>query len=441
MQKEAMAPPALRARSLLDKYRIEGRISDGPFAAVYRAYDTIEGIRVALKIPHPHLTDGLFLADFRNEVRLCARLDHENILPIKNAGFIQGRFVIATPLGERTLADRLRRRMVLRTVLHFTGQALAAVAHAHSQRIIHCDIKPENMILFPGDRLRLADFGIARMALRTREASGSGTVGYIAPEQAMGRPRLQSDVFSLGLLLYRMLTGNLPLWPYEWPPPGHGRLRGRVHPDLVDLVRRAMEVKPAKRPRDAGRMLAAFRTARRRALAHATRQRRPLRTTRPGDWREVRWREFQRLWGRILGTRHSCRKCGGPLSESMHFCPWCGEPHRVHRGTTDFPARCPRCRRGIKRDWRFCPWCFGPGLEKVSTREYTDRRYSARCANPACSRRQLMPFMRYCPWCRRKVRKPWTLPGSRHRCPSCSWSILPAYWDHCPWCGRTIRQS
>jgi serine/threonine protein kinase len=96
---------------------------------------------------------------------------------------------------------------------------IEAVAYAHRQRIIHCDIKPENFILFPDNRLRLTDFGIARVAQNTVAGSGSGTVGYMAPEQAMGKPSMRSDVFSLGLVIYRMLTGQLPEWPFEWPPP------------------------------------------------------------------------------------------------------------------------------------------------------------------------------------------------------------------------------
>ena len=248
----------LRARQKLGKYRIERRLSDGPLAAVYQAFDTIHGLRVALKIPHRRMMDDYFLADFRKEVRMLAKLDHPNILPIQNACFIDGYFVISMPLGIDTLGARLQRRISTTKALDFTHQILSAVAHAHEERIIHCDIKPDNFILFPDNVLRLADFGFSKLAKRRIEASGSGTVGYVAPEQAMGRPVLASDVFSVGLVLYRMFAGILPRWPYDWPPPGAARLRQKLHPEMVDLIRRAIAVKPTRRYRDGIRMLDAF---------------------------------------------------------------------------------------------------------------------------------------------------------------------------------------
>ena len=132
----------LRARQKFGKYQIERRLGEGGFATVYQAMDLIEGIRVALKIPHASVMDDEFLTYFRNEVRLTARLEHPNILPLKNASFINGHFVIVTPLGENSLADRLRCRMSFEKVLDFADQMLQAVAYAHQQRIIHCDIKP-----------------------------------------------------------------------------------------------------------------------------------------------------------------------------------------------------------------------------------------------------------------------------------------------------------
>ena len=127
----------LKARDKLGKYRITGRVGKGAFATVYRAYDTIEGIPVALKIPHTRLITKETLDDFRKEVRLTASLDHPNILPMKNAGYIGKHFVIVYALGSGTLAKRLKRRMTAKTAMQLAEQLLAAVAYAHERRIIH----------------------------------------------------------------------------------------------------------------------------------------------------------------------------------------------------------------------------------------------------------------------------------------------------------------
>jgi serine/threonine protein kinase len=233
-----LTPTTLRARRRLGKYRIVKRVADGGFATVYQALDTITGIPVALKIPHPSLITGESLSVFRREVRLTAKLDHPHILPVRDAGVIDGTFYVATPLGKGTLADRLNRRLAGATLVNYMRQMLAALAFAHRKGIMHCDVKPENFILFPENQLRLADFGIARFAQHTVRASGSGTVGYLAPEQALGKPSLRSDVFALGLVLYRMFAGQLPEWPFEWPLPGARRLSATVSPEFVKLLRR-----------------------------------------------------------------------------------------------------------------------------------------------------------------------------------------------------------
>ena len=262
----------LKSRQKLDKYRIQMRIAEGGFATVFKALDTIEGIHVALKVPHSYLLSTEVLQDFRREVRLAARLDHQNVLPLKNASYIDGHFVIAYALGDETLDERLRRRMAFTTALNYAEQLLTAVAYAHRRRIIHCDIKPENVILFPDYRLRLADFGIARVAQKTIRASGSGTVGFMAPEQAMGRPSFRSDVFSLGLILYRIFSGKLPEWPFKWPPPGYINVRRRLHPEFIRLIERSLDVRPFRRFRDADHMLAAFGCVKNKTVRfHATR--------------------------------------------------------------------------------------------------------------------------------------------------------------------------
>jgi serine/threonine-protein kinase len=266
--------PVLKVRQKIGKYRIERRLADGGFAAVYEASDTIEGIKVALKVPHRSAINPAMLSHFRREVRLIAPLEHPNILPLKDASFIGDQFVIAFPLGERTLSERLRRRLSIEKALDLGQQLLEGVAYAHRHRIIHCDIKPENIILFPNDRLRLTDFGIAKIAQKTVRGSGTGTVGYMAPEQAMGRPSARSDVFSTGVILYRMLTGHWPEWPFQWPFVGSATLRRNVHPDLVDELRKALAIDPRRRFADADQMLRAFVPAARRSYRLAEERRR-----------------------------------------------------------------------------------------------------------------------------------------------------------------------
>ncbi len=438
----------VKVRQQLGKYRIEKRLAEGGFAAVYRALDTIEGIPVALKIPHAHLLTKHAMDDFRREVRLTARLDHPNILPIKNATYIDDRFVIVYPLGKSSLADRLSRRMSLRTAMNFAEQMLVAVAAAHDRKIVHLDVKPDNFIIFNDDRLRLTDFGIAKVAQRTIEASGAGTVGYIAPEQAMGRPSPRSDVFALGLIIYRMVTGHLPEWPFEWPPPGYDRLKRAVHPQFIAFLRRAMAVDQRVRYADARKMLEAFRRIKPRAIRHhlngkvtrSGKRKKPATTKR--DWKTVRVREFLRRYKAPLDIRCTCENCGEPVAEAMQACPWCGVKREKHLDETTYPARCPRCKRGMKLDWRFCAWCYGPAIGPFSNRQFTDKRYakSAKCSNRACERKALIPFSRYCPWCRTKVKHKWAIPGgaTKERCPSCRWGVVSEFWDYCPWCARKL---
>ena len=427
----------LRARQKIGKYRILGRISSGPLADVYRAYDTIQKQRVALKLPRSDAYCGH--EEFLHEVQVATRLRHPNILSVLNASYIDDHFVIAMELGEESLADRIERRISTARALDLAGQAIAALAHAHEHRIIHCDIKPENYILFPGNQLKLCDFGFAKISLRTLKASGSGTIDYIAPEQAMGRPKFQSDVFSLGLVLYRLLSGKLPEWPFAWPMEGHERLEAKVRPELVEMLRKAIQLDPKDRYRDAVQMMAAFD----QVQSHARRQKR---SRARGDrkagtaWRRMQWREFQRQYRKVLDTRHQCRNCDGPVSESMRACPWCGFDNPARSSESSMPSSCPRCERGVKNDWDYCPWCYGPGFVEETTRRYPDKRYSARCSNKRC-RGQLMPFMRYCPWCRMKVRRPWKLEGSRHHCKACGWGIAREFWNYCAWCREPVERA
>jgi serine/threonine-protein kinase len=262
IHRESNARP-LRIGSRLDKYKLTGRLGEGGFATVYSAVDTIENRKVALKIP-----DGRFLGntqsadELQREVRIMAKLSHPGILQLKDARFIDGHFAMVFPLGKETLGDRLGRRTARATTIDYAIQMVDALAYAHSNRVLHRDIKPENFILFDDDIIQLTDFGLARIEQGTHDLSASGTLGYIAPEQAMGKPSYRSDVFALGLVIYRMLSGELPEYPFAAPLPGYARLRRGLSKDLVALIRKAIDPVPRKRFRDAVAMNNVLKTIR-----------------------------------------------------------------------------------------------------------------------------------------------------------------------------------
>lgn len=263
----------LRVGSRLGKYRLERRIGRGAYASVYAATDTLLGVKVALKVPSDAIVSQELLDEFRREVRLTMKFEHPNILPIRDATFIDGHFIIVSPLGEHTLADRMKKRIAFETTYSILTQLLDAVAHAHEHGVIHCDIKPENIVMFDGNRPRLADFGIAKAAQKTIAGSGTGTVGHMAPEQAMGKPSMRSDVFSIGLIAYRMLAGCWPEYPFEWPMEGAAILRRRAHPELSAVIRKSLAFQPRNRYRDASQMLADWNKVRLKAVRFAKRPR------------------------------------------------------------------------------------------------------------------------------------------------------------------------
>lgn len=263
----------IRVRQRLGKYRIEKRLGEGGFASVFQAMDTVMGHRVALKIPHDSVAGTDLLSTFRREARLVEAVEHPGILQIRDASIIDDQLVIVFPLGKETLADRMTRRMSFELTLSVATQLLQAVSFAHSRKVIHCDIKPENVIMFEGGRVCLGDFGIAKAARHSMRAAGTGTVGYMAPEQAMGRPSFQSDVFSLGLMFYRLLSGEWPEWPFHWPMAGHAKLASKLQPRMIAWLKKSLAVDTRDRFDDAIQMKNSFSRLKASALDHAERQR------------------------------------------------------------------------------------------------------------------------------------------------------------------------
>jgi serine/threonine-protein kinase len=426
-----LATAALRRGVLLHKYRIEKRLGEGRFTTVYRALDTIEGVRVALKVFANHAAAHNL---FAHEARIAALLEHPNIVRLKTAEAIGGQRLLVTELGHRSLADALERPRSVRFALHVLIQVLRGLAYAHERGIIHRDIKPENILLWRDGRVKVGDFGVSRFAEPATHTTVSGTPSYRAPEQAYGRPEFASDVFSAALVFYEMVTNVLPAWPFRWPFERHERFVSHVPPSLVQVIRRAAGFDLARRPRDAR----AFLVAVRQAVPGLGAVRSPSPNGRRLTWREYRQREFEQRFGRRLALDYRCNRCSGSISEFMLACPWCGYGGNSFFGIGTFPDVCAECERGVHNDWRFCPWCYGAGFRSVSRLASHDPRYGGRCPNPRCRETRLLPHMRHCPWCNARLR-PWRSRMLAGRCPGCKASVSAEYWDICPWCGRDLH--
>jgi hypothetical protein len=432
--------PRLRRGLRLGKYQLDSRLGEGGFSQVWKARDTLEGQAVALKIPHPFRPGSAEEAELLEEIRLSAKLRHPNILRIRNADRIGDLYVIASDLALESLDERLQRRLSTGRALSYTSQILQGLAYAHEHRVIHRDIKPSNLMLYAGDKLRIADFGLARVAKHTMiSATGSGSLLYIAPEQAHGYPCFASDVFSVGLICHQMLSGRLPRWPFEWPFEGEDVLRSKVPVELINVIRKATHLDHRHRYRDAGEMLAAFQriaSAVRKFLNPAAPPRRRRRQL--GAWRQLRFREFERAFGKLLHLHFECPDCRGPISEHMSACPWCGAGGLHFAERTEFPCFCSRCKRGLRHEWRFCPWCWGPSFPGAGGEVRPDPRYHGACRE--CDG-PLIEGMHYCPWCHAKCSKPVRIAELADTCPRCKGSVARDFWEHCPWCSGRLPKT
>lgn len=207
-------------RLISGRYRIEAVVGTGGMAVVYRALDTQLNEVVAIKVLRPEYeTDMEFVRRFSREAEAAAKMSHENIVNLLDVG-IEGdmRYIVMEYVDGLTLKEMIREegRIHPDVALRMTIRILAAVDHAHRNGIVHRDIKPQNILVDKKGRVRVADFGIARLkASQTTQldqnGQAMGSVHYLSPEQARGEVAdEQSDLYSVGIVLYEMLTGNVP---------------------------------------------------------------------------------------------------------------------------------------------------------------------------------------------------------------------------------------
>ena len=415
----------------IGKYKLRKKMGTGAFGVVYKAFDEVEGGHVALKIQSrpDHETD--ILKYFKHEARVMARVDNKNVLKLKNADVFDGRLFIVSELGKGSLAEKSRRSMRVPFAISVLEQILLGLIAVQRHNIVHRDIKPENIIIFPGDVVKLGDFGIAKVLQRVGRsiATDAGTQGYFAPEQIFGHPSFSSDIFSMGLVFYEMVTGELPRWPFVWPFPDKDRFNRRVPPAIRDVIRKSLEFDEADRYPNAQAMYEDLMRAQApRNGSNGTRKRMM-------PWRKYRELEFATRYGALLELKFRCSKCDGPMSEYMKHCPWCGTGTNSFKGLSSFPAECSKCHHGVKDEWPYCAWCYRNKFKWTDVWTTTDKRYIKNCPNRRCGERRIMRWMHYCPWCHVKLR-PWIVRQLDGRCKKCKWSVAGDYWDYCAWCGH-----
>jgi eukaryotic-like serine/threonine-protein kinase len=263
--------------ALAGKYKLETELSGAGMSRVFLAEEPALERMVVIKVLPPELMETVSMDRFRREIRLAARLQHPNIVPVLTAGDAHGLpFYVMPFVSGETLRDRLARsgELPMSEVIGILRDVLDALAYAHDEGIIHRDMKPANVLLTRQHAL-VTDFGVAKALAEatfdpeTRSSLGAifGTVAYMAPEQGAGDPRVdqRSDIYAVGALGYEMLTGHqvFPGRSLQAMLAAHAteeapdvRLDRPTTPDaLATLIRRALEKLPADRPQSAHEML------------------------------------------------------------------------------------------------------------------------------------------------------------------------------------------
>lgn len=256
-------------RILDQRYELEELVGGGGMADVYKATDRLLQRPVAVKILHEQFQrDQEFIEKFHREAQAAARLSHPNIVNIYDVGVSAGEhYIVMEYVPGTTLKELIQQRGHLEPdeALAITREIAEALAHAHANGLVHCDIKPHNILMLDGAHAKVADFGIARAVTEsTMTYSGNviGSVHYFSPEQAKGTVITpKSDVYSLGVVLYEMLTGELPftgenpvsiaMKHLQDEPTPVRRIDPAIPPVVEALVARMMAKDPALRPESA----------------------------------------------------------------------------------------------------------------------------------------------------------------------------------------------
>ncbi len=270
---------SLLGTTLSGRYRLESRIGSGGMSTVYRAQDETLERFVAIKLMNREVaTDSDQLERFRREARAVARLSHPNIVHVIDAGEDESRpYIVFEYIDGETLKDRIRRlgRLEIPEAVAYCVEVARALGAAHANHVVHRDVKPQNVLIDHEGTAKVTDFGIARTLEEdglTADGRVLGTTDYVSPEQALGHVATgQSDLYSLGVVLYEMLTGELPyrgetqvavaMQHVRETVPDVRRLRPEVSAALAAVIERATAKELSERYADDDEMVADLESA------------------------------------------------------------------------------------------------------------------------------------------------------------------------------------
>jgi tetratricopeptide (TPR) repeat protein len=258
-----------------DRYRIVGEVGRGGMGIVYKVQDTVLDRVVAFKVlPQALVENDQAIANFMREAQAAAKLNHPNIVTVYDTGERQGRYFIAMEYVEgTTLKEIMRRRGAISPsgILHVLMQISEALAYAHDKKVVHRDIKPANAMWTQDKKVKLMDFGLARVVedARNHTTVVAGTPYYMSPEQTLGKNvDHRTDIYSLGVSLFEMATGTVPFKegniPYHHvhsPPPNIRELRPELPAPLVSIIERCLQKDPANRFQSAKEILTEVRSS------------------------------------------------------------------------------------------------------------------------------------------------------------------------------------
>ncbi len=316
---------------IVGKYKILRTLGSGGFGTVYLADDTWIDKKVALKVPHKQ---GVDFGELLREPRLLASLNHPNVVGILTAEKQENVFFIVMEFvpGE-TLETIIAREgpLDIARALDYTCQICNAVDHAHRQGVIHRDLRPSNVLVAERGLVKVADFGTSRfLEIAAHGTTVIGSPPYMAPEQFQGKAVFASDIYSLGVTMYQMLTGVLP---YDTPSPADldrlmkgellsgPRLKNPKVPKAINaIVLKAMAPEIPARYQRAGELLDDVIAARGSSPARAGR------STPKAEHAADSPQEIQvRLKAREAPQPRFCWHCRKPLHARSDHCPFCGE--------------------------------------------------------------------------------------------------------------------